>query len=80
MAIADDLAAVGNPEGLGFSAARLARIAARYQTRVDEADVPGAVVAIARNGKLAYLEAVGFQDRDKKIPMQPDSIFLIGSP
>jgi len=41
--------------------------------------VPGAVVAIARNGRLVSLQALGFQDRDKKIPMQPNAIFLIGS-
>jgi CubicO group peptidase (beta-lactamase class C family) len=39
----------------------------------------GAVVAIARNGKLAYLEAIGFQDHGKQIPIRPDAIFWIAS-
>jgi CubicO group peptidase (beta-lactamase class C family) len=76
---ADDLAAVGNPESLGFSAARLARITSWYQARVDSRDLPGAVVAIARNGKVAYLEAIGFQDHGKQIPLKPDAIFWIAS-
>ena len=36
-------------------------------------------MAIARGGKLAYLQPTGFADHDKKIPMRPDSIFRIGS-
>jgi CubicO group peptidase (beta-lactamase class C family) len=78
-AVAGDLATVGNPESLGFSAARLQRIAPWYQARVDAGELPGAVVAIARNGKLAYLEAVGFQDNARTIPMKPDAIFWIAS-
>ena len=41
--------------------------------------IPGAVVAIARQGRLAYLQAVGFQDRAKTIPMRTNSIFWIAS-
>jgi CubicO group peptidase (beta-lactamase class C family) len=68
-----------DPESLGFSRARLARIGAWYQARVESGDVAGAVVAIARGDDLAYLQAVGFQDRAKTVPMQPDSIFWIAS-
>ena len=68
-----------NPESLGFSATRLARIGAWYQARVDAGEVSGAVVAIARGDDLAYLQAVGFQDHAKTIPMRPDSIFWIAS-
>ena len=57
VAVADGLTTVANPEGLGFSAARLARIAPWYQAHFDsfsapEGLVPGAVVAIAKDGKL----------------------------
>jgi CubicO group peptidase (beta-lactamase class C family) len=78
-AYADDLSTVGDSESLGFSSARLARITAWYQARVDARDLPGAVVAIARNGKLAYLEAIGFEDHGKQIPIKPDAIFWIAS-
>src|SRR6185295_6968998 len=82
--IADDLTTAPNPEELGFSTARLARIAPWYQARFDsfaQADglLPGAVVAIAKGGKLAYLQAIGFQDRAKTIPMKTNSIFWIAS-
>jgi CubicO group peptidase (beta-lactamase class C family) len=68
-----------DPESLGFSTTRLARITSWYNARVEAGDLPGAVVAIARNGKLAYLKAIGFQDRAKTIPMNPDAIFWIAS-
>jgi CubicO group peptidase (beta-lactamase class C family) len=79
VACAGDLATAGDPERLGFSATRLQRITSWYQARVDAGALPGAVVAIARNGKLAYLQAIGFQDASKNIPMQHDSIFWIAS-
>jgi CubicO group peptidase (beta-lactamase class C family) len=83
-AFADEVATSGDAKAIGFSAARLARIAPWYQARFDslppsEGLVPGAVVAIAKGGKLAYLQAIGFQDRAKTIPMQTNSIFWIAS-
>jgi CubicO group peptidase (beta-lactamase class C family) len=83
-AFADELTTSGDVKSLGFSAARLARIAPWYQARFDSFSpsdglVPGAVVAIAKGGKLAYLQAVGFQDRAKTVPMKTNSIFWIAS-
>jgi CubicO group peptidase (beta-lactamase class C family) len=78
-AFADGPMTASDPESLGFSTIRLERIASWYQARVDGGDLPGAVVGIARNGKLAYLKAIGFQDRGKTIPMRSDAIFWIAS-
>src|SRR5437016_3008314 len=36
-------------------------------------------MVIARNGKIAYAEAVGFQDREKKTAMKKDAIFRLAS-
>jgi CubicO group peptidase (beta-lactamase class C family) len=77
-ALAEELTISNDPAGLGFSAARLARIGSWYEARVVAGDLPGAVVAIAKNGKLAYLQAIGYQDRAQTIPVNPDSIFWIG--
>ena len=79
VAFADGFSVASDPESLGFSTARLARIGSWYQARVDAGDVSGSVVAIARDGKLAYLQAIGFQDRNKTIAMKSDSIFWIAS-
>ncbi|MFT4120057.1 serine hydrolase [Bradyrhizobium sp.] len=81
---ADELATPVDAGSAGFSAARLARIAPWYRARFDAFPpsaglTPGAVVAIAKGGKLAYLQAIGYQDRAKTIPMKTDSIFWIAS-
>jgi CubicO group peptidase (beta-lactamase class C family) len=83
-AFADEPTTSGDAKSLGFSAVRLARIAPWYQARFDSFSpsdglVPGAVVAIAKRGKLAYLQAIGFQDRAKTVPMKTNSIFWIAS-
>jgi CubicO group peptidase (beta-lactamase class C family) len=78
-AFAYDLAPTSEPETLGFSSSRLARIEAWQQKQVDDGAFSGAVAAIARNGKVAYLRAVGFHDHAKNVPLQPDAIFWIAS-
>jgi CubicO group peptidase (beta-lactamase class C family) len=84
IALADGLSGPADPGLAGFSGARLKRIGAWLQAKADalkptDPVIPGAVVAIARQGSLAYLQAVGFQDRAKTIPMRTDSIFWIAS-
>jgi hypothetical protein len=41
--------------------------------------VPGAVVAIARDGKLVHYKAYGQLDPTKGTPMPPDAIFALAS-
>jgi len=79
VALADDLQSVGDSDSLGFSARRLERMTSWFEAQSKKGDPSGFVVAIARGGKLAYLQPTGFEDHDKKIPMRPDSIFRIGS-
>ena len=76
---AQELRPVANPEQLGFSAARLQRLTENYQGYVDRGELPGAVLLIARGEKIAYLQAVGYQDREKKTPMKVDAIFRLAS-
>jgi CubicO group peptidase (beta-lactamase class C family) len=67
------------PEQLGFSAERLGRLGAWVEAEVAAKRVPGAVVMIARDGKLAYYNAFGQQDPTRGQPMGRDSIFRIYS-
>jgi CubicO group peptidase (beta-lactamase class C family) len=67
------------PEDVGMSSKRLALIDAAMAKAVDSGELPGAVVFIARGGKLAYAKSFGWQDKEKKIPMSPDSIFRLYS-
>src|SRR5205085_5385665 len=70
---------VKDPRTRECSQARLARIAAWQEAQVDAGAFSGAVSAIARNGKVVYLQATGFRDNAKTIPLQPDAIFWIAS-
>ena len=77
--VAQDLPRVSRPEEVGFASERLNRITQFFQSGVDKGAIPGAVLVVARNGKIVYRQAVGFQDREKKIPMKVDSVFRIFS-
>lgn len=63
----------------GFSSERLVRITKFFQSEIDKRAIPGATVLISRDGKSVYLKALGYQDREKNIPMKPDAIFRIAS-
>jgi len=67
------------PDDVGLSGERLQRIGAWLKGEVDAKRIPGAVVIVARNGKVAYHEAVGQQDPASAKPMARDSIFRIYS-
>jgi CubicO group peptidase (beta-lactamase class C family) len=75
-AVADEIKTV-KPEDVGLSTARLARISNMMRTDIDEKKIAGAVVLVARHGKIAYLESFGRADTDK--PMQKDTMFRICS-
>lgn len=65
------------PEEVGLSSPRLARIGTMIQSDIQEKKMAGAVVLVARHGKIAYLESFGRADTDK--PMQKDTMFRIAS-
>ena len=67
------------PEDVGLSSERLARLTAALQDHVDEGRLPGAVALVARHGRIAYLEAVGYRDRESNAPLTTDAIFRIAS-
>ena len=69
----------GAPEDVGLSSSQLARIEAVTQKYVESGTVPGAVMLVARRGKIAWYKTMGFRDRAAKEPMRPDSIFRIYS-
>jgi len=79
LACAQEPAAVAHPEQLGFSAQRLQRLTEVYKGHVDRGELPGAVLLVARGDQIAHFDAVGFQDREKKLPMKKDAIFRMAS-
>jgi len=67
------------PEQVGMSKQRLDRIHDVLRQEVDQGKLPGTVVLVARRGKLAYADVIGFQNKDEGKPMAFDSIFRIAS-
>src|SRR4051812_41743679 len=70
---------MAKPEEVGLDPARLARIRPAIEREVEESRLPGAVVMVARRGRLAYAEAIGFRDRAGNASMPADAIFRIYS-
>jgi len=67
------------PEEIGLSSERLAHASATIKNDVERGLIPGAVLAIARGGRVGYAEAIGYRDREAGAPMALDSIFRIAS-
>jgi CubicO group peptidase (beta-lactamase class C family) len=67
------------PEEVGLSSARLKRLTEILKADIDNGVVPGAVVLVARHGKIACLEALGYRDREAGAQMATDTIFRIAS-
>jgi len=67
------------PESVGFSSQRLQNIDAFFASEIERKRVPGAVVAIARNGKLIYFKAFGQADPVQGKSMGTDTVFQLAS-
>ena len=67
------------PEDVGLSSERLARISDVLKADIEAGRIPGAVIAIARRGKLVALDAYGWRDKAAGVAMTSDTIFNIAS-
>lgn len=67
------------PEEVGLSSERLSRIGRVMQEAVKQSRVAGVVTAVARRGKVAYLESFGMMDIEAKKPMRTDTIVRLAS-
>ena len=68
-----------HPEDVGFSSKRLETTREVLKADVEAKRLPGAVLLMARNGKIAFYDVEGYQDRAAQTPMKKDSIFRIAS-
>jgi CubicO group peptidase (beta-lactamase class C family) len=67
------------PEEVGLSSERLGRVTEMLRANIAANEIPGAVLLIARQGKIAYFESFGVLDPQAKTPMRKDAIFRIYS-
>jgi len=65
------------PEEVGLSTTRLQRIDTLIDSHIQDKKISGAVVMVARKGKIAYFKEAGLADTDK--PMKKNTIFRIVS-
>ncbi|PIT77870.1 serine hydrolase [Limnohabitans sp. B9-3] len=70
---------MAKPESVGMSTERLAKIGAALQQEVNDKKLPGAVVMVARKGKLVYSTSVGSLNNSTGGAMSPDALFRIYS-
>ncbi|NBQ86529.1 MAG: class A beta-lactamase-related serine hydrolase [Betaproteobacteria bacterium] len=68
-----------SPESVGMSSQRLAKITEVIGQEVADKKLPGAVVMVARKGKLVYSQAFGSLNNAAGAPMREDSIFRLYS-
>jgi CubicO group peptidase (beta-lactamase class C family) len=67
------------PDAAGMSADRLQAATALLRQFVADGKISGAVAAVARHGKVVYLEPVGLQSFETRAPMTDRSLFRIYS-
>lgn len=67
------------PETVGLNADTLAIIDSLAQWAIDEEATPGCQVLVARNGKVIFERAYGYQTYDKKVPITPETVYDIAS-
>jgi CubicO group peptidase (beta-lactamase class C family) len=79
LACADDPLPRAQPESVGLSSVRLERIGQVMRADVERGRLPGAVLAVARRGRLVYFESFGYLDKSASVPMPKDAIFAVAS-
>ena len=70
---------IAKPESVGVSSRRLDQIGVALRAEIARNTMPGAVVAVARRGKLVYYEAFGKLGDPAGSPMPKNAIFPIFS-
>jgi len=63
----------------GVDLGRLGLLKARLEAEVAQGRLPGAVVLVARNGRVVFEEAVGYLDPVRRTPISKEAIFRIYS-
>lgn len=69
-----------SPANVGMNQERLARIGEHLESRyVAPGKIAGCLTAVLRRDQLAYLHLAGQRDRERELPVTPDTLFRIYS-
>ena len=78
-AVVASFIAAGCAAPRALDTARVGQIEQAFAAEIAKKKIPGAVMLVARDGKVAYEKALGVQDPVTGAPMRTDSIFRIYS-
>jgi len=74
-----ELKAEADPAEVGLDPARLDRIDRHFRRYVDDGRLPGWLITVSRNGRLAHVSAYGSRDVAAGLPVENDSLWRIYS-
>ena len=69
----------GEPADVGMSASVLDGAVGLYKESVERGDLVGAVLLVAKDGKVVLHEAVGWKDKANGLRMEPNTMFRMAS-
>ena len=69
----------GTPEEVGMSSAILDAGVELYREAIDAGDLVGAVLLVAKDGKIVLHEALGWRNKGKDLPMEKNTMFRMAS-
>jgi len=75
----DRVLATGRPQDADMSGPVLKAAVSLYSEAVARGDILGAVLLVARHGKVVVYEAIGVRDRERNLPMEKETPFQIQS-
>jgi len=68
-----------DPESVGLSSEVLEQATRVLQAHIDNGSIAGVVTAVIRDGQIAYTEALGYRDLNRREPMPNDALFRLYS-
>jgi CubicO group peptidase (beta-lactamase class C family) len=75
----DVVLTAGTPEEVGMSSAILEAGVQLYRDAVEAGDLVGAVLLVAKDGKVVLHEAVGWRHKGRGLPMERNTMFRMAS-
>jgi len=69
----------GTPEEVGMSGAILGAGVELFQEAIDAGELVGAVLLVARDGKVVLHEALGWRHKGRNLPMEKNTMFRMAS-
>ena len=69
----------GTPEDVGMSAAVLTGALGVYEEAIKRGELVGAVVLVARRGRIVLHKALGWRDKEQGLPMERNTLFRMAS-